>query len=103
MNTARNIESRTGAARQSVRDAEITEAVTGAKKIDSINLGIRNRQNPVFLWRKTMTVQELMEQMSYFPKNAIVMYKNNPVDAVYYTRDFLPDDPEERKNIVVMI
>jgi len=84
--------------------AGIMDHARGAEKIDYINSGIRNRQrNLPFLWRKKMTVQELMDTLEYFPKDAIVMHRNDPVEACYFTRDYLPGKTDERVNIVVML
>ena len=50
-----------------------------------------------------MTVQELMDTLNYFPKDAVIMHRNDRVEACYLTRDYLPGKTDERVNIVVML
>jgi sulfur carrier protein ThiS len=79
----------------------------GAGRIGNINSETKNRQgNLPFLWRKKMTVQELMEQLEWFPKDAVLMIENEPVKGCYYTRDFIRGEQATtavRKGIVVIL
>lgn len=49
-----------------------------------------------------MTVKELMEQLEYFPKDAVVIHKDRQVDGCYFTRDYLPGDTERRSIVVIV-